>query len=259
MLYDRTLIQIRERPFLELLDLTLLVVRARPVTLGLTSLVGIAPFAALNAWLLSDPEFPRAVWLMLLVLETPWATAPLVLVMGDLMFGARLRLGRMAKTLLVSLPALVISQVLVRGLLLMVVVTYPVMPAQYAFLDEIILLERVGLWRAFRRSRAISLGVEGELFLRWLGQLFFGTAFVSCFWMSARTIIGALVGSKLTWYEPGLSDLNGLLYQSAIWLAIAFFGIYRFLAYIDRRIRLEGWELELRLKDVGRALEERVH
>ena len=58
MTYDRTLIVIRERSFLDLLDLALLVVRDRPVALGLTALAGIAPFAALNIWLLSDPDFP---------------------------------------------------------------------------------------------------------------------------------------------------------------------------------------------------------
>jgi hypothetical protein len=258
MLYDRTLVQIRERSFLDLLDLTLLVVRERPLTLGLTALAGIAPFAALNASLLSDPQFPRPFWLVLLALETPWATAPLVLVMGDLMFDARLRLGRMAKTLLVSLPALVVSQILLRWLSLILIVTYPVMPAQYSFLDEIILLERVNLLRVFRRSRTISQGLEGELFARWLGQLFLGTTFAVCVSMSARTVIGALVGSTLTWYEPGFSDMNGLLFQTAVWVAIAFFGVYRFLAYIDRRIRLEGWELELRLKDVGRSLQEKL-
>jgi hypothetical protein len=178
----------------------------------------------------------------------PWATAPLVLVMGDLMFDARLRVGRMAKTLIVSLPALVVSQV-VRCLFL---------GARYAFLDEIILLERLSLWRAFRRSRIISQGVEGELFGRLLGQLFLGTAFALCVSMSAATVTGALVGSTLTWYEPGSSDMNGVLFQSSVWFAIAFFGVYRFLAYIDRRIRLEGWELELRLKDVGRSLEEKL-
>jgi hypothetical protein len=258
MLYDRTLIQIRERSFLDLLDLTILVVRNRPLTLGLTALVGIAPWAALNVWLLADPEFPRFFWVALLLLETPWATAPLCLVLADQMFGTRLRLGRMARTMLVCLPALILAQVVVRGLLLSVVVAYPVMPAQYAFLDEVILLERVGLLKAFRRSRTISQGVEGDLFLRWLGQIFLGTAFALCFWMCTETLIGALAGNDLTWYRPGLVDLGGLLFQSAVWIAIAFFGVFRFLSYIDRRIRLEGWELELRLKDVGRSLEERL-
>ena len=65
--------------------------------------------------------------------------------------------------------------------------------------------------------------------------------------------LGRLIGDELTWDQPGLSDLGGLLFQAGVWIAIAFFGVFRFLSYIDRRIRLEGWELELRLKAVGRA------
>ncbi len=65
------------------------------------------------------------------------------------------------------------------------------------------------------------------------------------------------MGDELTWYRPGLNDLSGVLFQTAVWIAIAFFGVYRFFAYIDRRIRIEGWELDLRLKAVNRGLEER--
>ena len=87
MLYDRTLIQIRERSFLDLLDLSLHVIRARPLALVVPASIGIAPWAVLNAWLLSDPSFSTVYWIMLLALEVPWATAPLTLVLGDLMFG----------------------------------------------------------------------------------------------------------------------------------------------------------------------------
>ncbi len=88
MLYDRTLIQIRERSFLDLLDLSLYVIRARPVvlgragparnrTLGRRSTTGCSPIRLPDIWSGS----------LLLVLEVPWATAPLTLVLGDLMFG----------------------------------------------------------------------------------------------------------------------------------------------------------------------------
>jgi len=259
MTYDRTLIQIRERSFLDLLDLAMLVVRDRPVTLGLTALAGIAPWAALNIWLLSDPDFSLSFWLALLLLETPWATAPLTVVLGDLMFGVRPRPRRVLKTLLTSLPALILTQLVVRGLLLLFVVTYPLMPAQYAFLGEVILLERVSVFRSLKRSRTLSHGFESELFLRWMGQIFLGSIFALCFWMGARTLTSALAGDELTWYRPGLSDLGGLLFQAGVWIAIAYFGVFRFLSYIDRRIRLEGWELELRLKAVGHAAWEKLN
>jgi len=263
MRYDRTLVVIRERSFLDLIDLAMLVIRERPLVLTVAAALGIAPWAALNLWLLSDPDFNRIYWGVLLILEAPWATAPLTLVLGDLMFDKRPRPGRMLKTLLYSIPAMIGTQFIVRSLLLGTMILYPLMSAQYSFLNEIILLERLGLRRsgnvpgAPARSRLLSSGVEGELFIRWLGQLFLGTIFVLCFWASARTLSSALVGDELTWYRPGLTDLSGLLFQTAVWIAIAFFGVFRFFAYIDRRIRLEGWELDLRLKAVNRGLEER--
>ena len=87
MTYDRTLILIRERSFLDLLDLALLVVRDRPVALGLTALAGIAPGPRSISGCSPTPTFRPCFWLVLLLLETPWATAPLTLVLGDLMFG----------------------------------------------------------------------------------------------------------------------------------------------------------------------------
>ena len=257
MLYDRTLIQIRERSFLDLLDLSLYVVRARPVVLALTALAGIAPWAALNYWLLSDPDFPTMIWILLLILEVPWATAPLTLVLGDLMFEVPPRLPRILKALIVRLPALLVGQLLVRGIMLATFVCYPFMPAQYAYLNEVILLEQVAGIRQFRRSRTLNRGFEGESFARWLGQLFLGTIFAYCFWTCAHVLGGALIGNDLTWANPGMGDLSGGLFQAGVWIAVAFFGVYRFFAYIDRRIRLEGWELDLRLKAVARSLEAR--
>ena len=70
-------------------------------------------------------------------MEAPWATAPLTFVLGDLMFGVRPRPGKILKTLVVSLPALVVTQFLFRGLLLLTVIGYVLVPSQYAFLNEV--------------------------------------------------------------------------------------------------------------------------
>ena len=257
MLYDRTLVQIRERPFLDLLDLSLHVIRARPMALALPALIGIAPWAVLNAWLLSDPSFPTIGWMMLLILEVPWATAPLTLVIGDLMFGIPARPRRLARTLLISLPALIMGQLIVRSLFLFTGFFYFVMPSQHPFLNEVILLERKGPFEQFKRSTILTRGCGGELFMRWISQLIVGLTFAVCVLMSVRTIGSVLIGNELTWYSPGMTDRNGLLFQGAVWIAVAFFGVYRFFSYIDRRIRLEGWELDLRIKAVARGMEAR--
>ena len=253
MTYDRTLIVIRERSFLDLLDLSLVVMRDRPVIIGLTALTGIAPFAALNVWLLSGDASHSGLWVLLLLMETPWATAPLTIVLGDLMFGVLPRPRKVVKTLVVSFPSLFITQFLFRGLCYLILI----MPARFAFLSEVLLLERVRPFRAFGRSRAISRTFEGELFVRWLGQIALGLTFAFCFQKGAETFSSVLAGGDVTWEQAAQVDVGDLLFQAGVWIAIAFFTVVRFLSYIDRRIRLEGWEIELRLRSVGRALEEK--
>ena len=257
MTYDRTLIVIRERSFLDLLDLALLVVRDRPVVLGLTALAGIAPFAALNVWLLSGDRSRLGIWVLLLLMETPWATAPLTVVLGDLMFGVRPRIRKIVKTLVVSFPSLFLTHFLVRGSCYLILIGIVLVPARFAFLSEALLLERVGPIRAFGRSQAISRGFGGELFLRWLGQIALGLTFAFCFQKGAETLGSVLAGGDVTWERAAQVDAGDLLFQAGAWIAIAFFAVVRFLSYIDRRIRLEGWEIELRLRAVGHALEER--
>ena len=253
---DRTLVQIRERSYLEVLDLALVVVRHRPLTLGLAALAGIAPFAAFNVWLLGDPEVPVGVLIYLLVLETPWATAPLTVVLGGLMFGDRPSMGRVVRTLVRSFPSMFLFQFLARAFFVLFFFLYFVVPTRLAFLDEVILLERGKWWSAARRSAALCGQRGSELFGQWLAQLVFGAWFVLCFWVGIGQLSGALMSTELTWDEPEWSDLRGLRLHLGIWLSIAFFGVARFLSYIDQRIRQEGWEVELRLREVGRSLEE---
>src|SRR4051812_4215043 len=104
--HGRMLVQIRERTFLEVLDLALVVIRHRPAPIGLAAVVGIAPFAALNALLTSDPEFPLSLFTLLVLLEVPWATAPLTAVLGGLMFDQRPTVDSLLRGLLRALPAL---------------------------------------------------------------------------------------------------------------------------------------------------------
>ena len=160
------------------------------MTLGLAALAGIAALGRpqyLAA--LRPPTFLASSGWSLLLFETPWATAPLTLVLGDLMFEMPPAAGTMLKTLLVSLPALILTQFVVRGLLILFVFTYPLMPSQYAFLERGD-LARTGraFSDSFGRSRALSRGFEGELFLRWIGQIFLGSIFALCFWMSVRDL-----------------------------------------------------------------------
>lgn len=255
MAYEQTLVQIRERSFLEILDLALVVLRRRPFTLGLAALAGAVPFAIFNAWISHERDLPFLGYLFTLALEIPWATAPLTIVLGGLMFAERPTVGRVLKTLIRSFGSMFLFQFLLRGFLLITMVLSPFIPVRMSFLNEVILLER-GRWRqALRRSSTLCEPRGGDLLGQALAQFFFGALFVLAFWAGSGALMQALFTSELTW-DPTWNDLVGPRFHFAVWVAIEFFGIARFFNYIDQRIRLEGWEVELRLRSVGRALED---
>lgn len=256
MATERTLVQIRERSFLDLLDLALVVVRRRPLTLGMAALAGIAPFEALDEYLESlagDEAGP--LWILLVFLEAPLATAPLTVMLGGLMFGERPSAGRIARRLGSGLGSLLLYQGLTRGLCILITPLVFLIPARLAFLNEVILLERAGIRTAPGRAADLGRDRGAELFSIWLVHLAFGFLFVVCFWWAAGKLTESLV-MDLTWAEPPWGEVFNWRTRLATWLAVGFFAVVRFLTYIDQRIRLEGWEIELRLKAVGAAMEE---
>lgn len=256
MAYDHTLIRIRERTFLDILDLSLVVVRRWPGMIALAALTGVLPFAIFNIWLFSvDPDLSGVCWVPLLILESPWATAPLTLVLGGLLFGERPRPGRIIRRYLRAMPTMILTQFLVRGLLLVTVIFYVLIPSRMAFLNEVVLLERAGGLRTIRRCANLCGRREGDLFGRSLALLFFSAAFIVCFTAGVGMLGGQLIGGERTWSDERLTGFLDLRVQFALWLTIAFSGIVRFLTYVDQRIRLEGWAVELALRDAGLALE----
>jgi len=251
---------------LDLLDLALVVVRHRPLALGLAALVGIAPFAALDAWLLSFSWVLAWVWIPLLAIEAPWATAPLTVVLGGMMFGERPSAGQVAKKLLRASPALVLHQGVVRGALLLTAILSPILPAKLGFTNEVILLERGKMGAVLGRSSRLSGDQAVGLFGQWAFLVLAGALFVTAFRWSVEVLTSLLMQdtSESSWAsESGAAALGGWLFdlkdwraQVGIWVVVAFAALVRFLTYIDRRIRLEGWEVELRLRAAGAAMED---
>jgi hypothetical protein len=247
----RTLVQIRERPALDLLDLALVVVRSRPRTIGLAALAGIAPFAALNAWLFhAFPEFPPILAMSLWLVEAPFATAPLTVVLGGLMFGQSPGVGKVVATVFRATFPLVIVQLILRDIL------FCWLAPHLAFANEVILLEKGRSWKSFRRGGDLASGREGELFLLGLTQVVMTYLFGLLAYLGSVAVGRAMLAEQPTWDVPEGAEFAGWLFQVPLWLATAYFAVVRFLAYIDQRIRLEGWEVELRLRALGDAIRE---
>jgi hypothetical protein len=251
---DRTLILIRERSFLDLLDLALLVVRRRPRVLATTALVGIGPWAILNVFLTRGLGDARGFYnILLILLEAPLATAPLTIVLGGMMFGRRPGGREVARTLFENGPGLILYQVILRGIVLATLVLTPLLPTRMAFVNEVLLLERGSMWKVLNRSSLLSMARGSELLLYWMVQVAFGALFVVCFWFAVGNVREVLIG-RFPWIEPPWDTLVGARTIGATWAVVWFLGLVRFLLYIDQRIRLEGWEVELRLKAVAASL-----
>lgn len=265
--FDRTLVLVRERSFLDQLDLALVVIRRRPVTLALALATGVLPFVLINGFLLgqaqaADDEFPLSVLLLWLVaIEAPLATAPLTVVLGGLMFGDRPPAAQVLKALVRGLPYLILFQGILRTIMLLLFFLTPFLPARMPFLNEVILLESPrppakGRWPLAIMTRCLDLTRDrgGDLFVRWIIALFFGSMFVLAF-AAGTSILERMLFRDTSWELPDeilLAEWNA---QLGIWITVGFFGVVRFLGYIDQRIRLEGWEIELRFRTLGAAME----
>jgi hypothetical protein len=263
---DDNRIAIRERDFLELLDLALRVVRAHAWPLAAALACGVVPAMCLNAWLLAglaepgfDDPFPLGyMWLMLwlVIWELPLVTAPVTLYLGRALFSERPRPAEMGRNLLGSLPQMALYQVVLRAFLVPLVFTWFFPFAVWPYLSEVILLERNPLWRrrtgrmtTHRRNLALHGGYVAELLLRWIASVLVGLLLFLTLWLSIWLIGGMLLNE---WEWSGATYT--VCYPLAMWIVIGFFAVVRFLAYLDLRIRREGWDVELLLRAEGARL-----
>lgn len=260
MQLDGNRIVIRERSWLDVLDLALRVCRVYAWPLLVTLAIGIVPAMALNAWILRDvaePGFDEPApfaylwWMLVLVLfEMPLATSLATLYLGEAVFQERPRVRSIVASFFRSLPQLLWFQVLLRGLLILPVVTWFVPFSMWPYLNEILLLERnpfrrrrSGQMTTFRRSMALHGGSVGDLFARWLGSVAFGGMLFGSFWLTMQSMAGLLVSE---WKWEGLT--YSLYFPLALWIVVGYFTVARFLGYLDLRIRNEGWEVELMVR-----------
>ena len=251
MASEQTLITIRERRQVDVLDLALVVLRRRPWAIGVVAACGIAPFAALNAWIFRQPHglgpLPA---LVLWWLEAPFAMAPLTLMLGGMMFGRPPRLREIGRRLLGSAGTLL----LVHGVLRFLPVYW--LPPRLVFANEVILLEHSGPGKLWKRGADLVGGRDGDLFFLALFQNLAIWAGATVAYVGVGRLVQAALVEQMTWDLPDATLLNGLAFQGPVWLGVVYLAVVRFLTYIDQRIRLEGWEIKLRLHAAGEAMAE---
>lgn len=118
------------------------------------------------------------------------------------------------------------------------------------FLPEILILERcpmrsriAGVITAERRSAALHGPISGELFGRFMAV----SAILAILAMAALQTMLSFRGVVLGQWESG-PVVYLLFIPLALWFAAALSTLIRFLSYLDTRIRLEGWEVDLAIR-----------
>lgn len=296
MQLDKTRIAVRERTQVELMDLSLHVLRAYGGRLLVAMLVGALPLAILNYFLIgwmASPEFYdfgssfipfRYVWTMslLVFLEAPWGSMFATMYLGLAVFEERptwrevlLGVGRS------SLPTIV-CLALLRGPVIAWLLLVPAWeepdftPFEFwvillaggvaivrgirTFLPEVILLEQ----NPWRSKNPLVMTLPRRMTLLHATQ---NTAlFPRWLIIAAMTVVltGAVAHGFLFLAGIFLHDwrwgplLVHVGVPSAMWLVACYVTVVRFLSYLDTRIRNEGWEVELRLRAEATRFQTRV-
>jgi hypothetical protein len=242
-------IVIRERSQADLADLTLRVIRKHAGPLFVCLLIGILPFILLNGWLTYeyivdwgdyDAELWPFLWIttLLTLIEAPFATCLVTLYLGHWMFVGRPRKIMLLEAFLETLPQMLFYQAFLRPFFIL-----------HVFMPEVILLERTrirprdGRVSTFKRNRMLHWNELGNLFGLRVICYSFGAGLIGCWLVIAFYAAPFVIGS----YFPPEQWLPWL-YAFLLWLMAGLFAVYRFLCYLNVRIRHEGWELDLVMK-----------
>jgi hypothetical protein len=257
---DQARISIRERSWLDNLDLALQVIRAYSPAMAASAALGIVPLFLFNfflaRWLYlgSDEESPSdylyLLYLLsiLVMIETPLALAPLTLYLGQALFVEKPAVRETARDFVSCLPQMLLLQLFLRILFIVPVLTWIIPYALWPFLNEVILLERnplvgrKGRLSTLKRNSSLHRGGSGDFMLRAIGALALAGLLIAALVLSQEFLLENLLGFRPGW------NADIITMQLALWLVAIYFAVARFLCYLDQRIRDEGWEVELGLR-----------
>ncbi len=91
-----------------------------------------------------------------------------------------------------------------------------------------------------KRAQSLHRPIAGDCFSRFLVTSIVAAVIASCTFLSIMSFRGVLFNS----WEWG-KDVYLIYYPLSLWIAAGFTVVIRFLNYLDARIRLEGWEVQL--------------
>lgn len=119
------------------------------------------------------------------------------------------------------------------------------------YINEIVLLERNPLMARAdhtmtigKRSSFLHNPSSSELMLRWIVSAGVG------FGLFGALVVSIMTAGYMLLNEQWWLDRVGLVFivPFCMWCVVAFMAVFRFLSYLDLRIRYEGWEVELLMR-----------
>lgn len=285
---DNTEIIIRERTLSQRIDLTFHLIRRFASQILLYSAVGIAPYFLLNILLVEGLD-PSGYWeyyqwygkwyliLILTILESPFAMSPLLIFLSQRIFRQKVRVidtlrraaaGWVRQFYVYFLVRLNIIAVLILfssyytnsgepfvafcfATLFWNALFYGVRP----YVDAVILLEEL---RFRSRDGEPGLGMRSSSLHRYQSSDLISESF-SLLGINIVLLVG--IYAVQLWFvylilqnTVTLNWFSWTFFALSLWCTQVFSTVFRFLGYLDVRVRLEGWELELRLKSQGNRI-----
>ena len=253
MKLDDVQLAIRPRTILECLDVSFLFCGRHFFGLFVAASIGILPFASLNWWLADIPTMDGYAAYLLLSMEMPWATSLITFFLGQAVFSRKFSVRRMIRDGLQAVPSMLLFQVLVRGLCLMMVILAPIVFFGMYFLNEIILLEKPPISKTWNRRTAMNARMMTRIITLRIADfciLSGGTFALSNLFRA----ISSLWDDRIDEIREMLSDpdlmtvMTDWQLQAAFWVTVVFLTVFRFVVYLDSRIKREGWDVELKLR-----------
>lgn len=292
MRLDRTRIAIVERRQTEILDLSFLVLRDFFVpVVGYVSLLA-APLAIMNyllirsmaADLIEPATVFRYLWTMgmLVYVEAPFVGIFATAYLGKVTFYESPTVRALLHEVRSVAHRIVWTQLVLRGVLVFIALVASVAqqdkatPIEYSilpgicgvlflwrsvrpYINEIVLLEKNPIWSKSERQitirkRSGRLHSSGDLFGRGLAMLLvtvsLGLAIFGLIWFIVATF-----ANDWTWGPV----IVHVAIPCVFWMLVVYVTVFRFLSYLDLRIRSEGWEVELKMRAEANRLMERTY
>jgi signal transduction histidine kinase len=254
----RARVALRERPLLDVFDLSVRFCAAQWRRYAVLSLIVVVPAFAVS-WAMAWWGGWWAGWLTAAVLWA-FADAPFVVLASKLVFADDARIGEalgIALRKLGSLIAVRIVQLLALSLsALMMGLPWIWLGSIMLFVVEVVVLEDAGVGTALGRAQRVCNANFGAAFSTMGLMLVFPVGMAMLADVAGRDVLQSVLEIKP---PKSMFDVGGSwLALAGLWATLPLLATTRFFAYLDTRTRTEGWDIQTKFAGIASRAEEEL-